>query len=184
MHDDILIEEYKKWIISFVDTPDNVLWYDYSFLIDLLFNITFTWFDDDVKLDKNRAEDGYDLRVKFDDIMGTNLVDVLDSYGIKVNVLEVLIALAIRCETDIMGEGKNNYGLWFAHFLKNLDLLCEKNSDFDEHRSSKIIEIWLDREYNFDGSGGLFPIRNPKIDQRHEEIWVQMSSWLIENYYK
>jgi hypothetical protein len=32
-----------------------------------------------------------------------------------------------------------------------------------------------------DGSGGLFPLKNPQQNQRTTEIWYQMNAWLMEN---
>ena len=40
----------------------------------------------------------------------------------------------------------------------------------------------LAREYSDNGHGGLFPLKNPKKDQRKVEIWYQMTEYINENY--
>ena len=38
----------------------------------------------------------------------------------------------------------------------------------------------LNRRYAWDGSGGLFPLMRPDGDQRTEELWSQMNSYVLE----
>jgi hypothetical protein len=32
------------------------------------------------------------------------------------------------------------------------------------------------------GTGGLFPLKMPKVNQRRVEIWYQMSAFIEENF--
>ena len=32
------------------------------------------------------------------------------------------------------------------------------------------------------GTGGLFPLKRPRVNQRRVEVWYQMSEYLMENY--
>jgi hypothetical protein len=44
-----------------------------------------------------------------------------------------------------------------------------------------ILERVKNRDYETDGHGGLFPLRNPPEDQRQVELWYQMGHWMAEN---
>ena len=110
-------------------------------------------------------------------------------------VLEMLIALAIRCESDIMHDDAcgDRTRLWFWEMIKNLGLIdytddaymYDKSGSFDSE-VNHIIDIFLERRYDKHGRGGAFPLRkyrtNYYSDQRKVEIWYQLSAWLIENY--
>jgi hypothetical protein len=38
----------------------------------------------------------------------------------------------------------------------------------------------MDRRYERNGQGGLFPLRKPAMDQRDVEIWYQANAYMIE----
>ena len=40
--------------------------------------------------------------------------------------------------------------------------------------------IW--RTYDSNGYGGLFPLRNPREDQRKVELWYQLNAYLLEQF--
>ena len=40
----------------------------------------------------------------------------------------------------------------------------------------------LDRTYDANGNGGLFPTRTVMVDQRGMDIWMQMQAWLNEHW--
>jgi hypothetical protein len=54
------------------------------------------------------------------------------------------------------------------------------NAKFDECYADilEIIDRMLYREYDADGTGGLFRTSNPNKDMRREEIWYQMMEYL------
>ena len=63
------------------------------------------------------------------------------------------------------------------------DAVYNDNPDFDIRRIVDIkIRRILNREYHPDGDGGLFPLMNPREDQRGVEIWYQMSAYLLEQF--
>jgi hypothetical protein len=41
-----------------------------------------------------------------------------------------------------------------------------------------ILDIFVERKYDPNGYGGLFPLRCPKHDQREIEIWYQFNEYL------
>lgn len=99
------------------------------------------------------------------------------------SVLEVLIALSVRCERDIMEEpGSYDDAKWFWIMLDNLGFYDCTDDIFDEELVDYILETWLDRTFAYDGTGSIFPLKRPKEDQRKVEIWYQMCEYINENY--
>lgn len=165
---------YFDWLTNQIDN-DYISYNKEKFIKTalLLNEIEFTYF---VPNDDNRAADGIALREKFKEETGSNQ----DFGDMPCSVLEMMIALAMRCERDIMGDENNPLNrtyLWFWCMLVNL-----KINDCDEETLRKRVSKMLKRTYGKNGNGGLFPLKNPPKDQRNTEIWYQMSFWLQENY--
>lgn len=149
----------------------------YRQLLRCLHDIEFTYLID---LDSNRAEDGIDLRYRYSYYNG--LKEVPDCLDGPCSVLEMIAALAIRCEDDIMENSEigNRTAQWFWQMITNLGLGAMNDSKFDEDRVRKVIDIFLNREYEPNGRGGLFRINNCNHDLRDVEIWHQMC-WYLNN---
>lgn len=123
--------------------------------------------------DKNRYQDGVDLRASY---VRNSRARSLPPIG-KCTMLEFLIGLAIRLnEADYDPEMPNRAGPWFWALIDNLGII-EANRPRIEEAFTKINT----RNYSSDGYGGLFPLRNPKEDQRKVEVWYQMQAYLMEN---
>jgi hypothetical protein len=129
--------------------------------------------------DENRAEDGISLRYRFSRLY--DYVDYDDLDG-PCTVLEMMVALAIRCEEDIMDDANlgNRTKQWFWNMIVSLGLGSMTDSRFDERRVDNIIERFLDRDYEPDGRGGLFTVRHCDYDLRDVEIWYQMC-WYLDS---
>ena len=98
-------------------------------------------------------------------------------------MLEMLVALSLRCENDIMGtQGEDNTRQWFWDMLDNMGLDYYDNSRWNPTAVQRILNNVIFRRYDWNGNGGMFPLKNPPGDQRRVEIWYQMGSWLSENY--
>lgn len=163
------------WLISKVN-PDNIC-AEYTFLLDKLQHTEFYWTND---RDKNRAHDGVSLRHDYIYETGHGLIPSSESC----TILELLIALAIRCDKDILGDPNDVYlASWFWDMIKNLGLFEMNDWNYDGVFVDYILQRWMNREYSYDGKGGLFPLKRPMQDQRGLEIWLQMHSYLNENYY-
>jgi hypothetical protein len=66
-----------------------------------------------------------------------------------------------------------------------LDAFDDGNFDtMDDSEVMKILDRIIERTYQRNGVGGLFPLKRDKKDQRKVELWYQMNAYLIENYYK
>ena len=131
-----------------------------------------------IDMDENRGSDGIMVRRSlgyYDDPSGPSL-------------LEVLVGLAQRMEYIMSGTTEaRTAGEWFTIIVENwLGMPIPKNNkmaqlDFQNFMDDKA-EILLNREYESNGKGGLFPLVCDTFDSREEELWVQMQAYLRENY--
>lgn len=129
--------------------------------------------------DDNRAEDGISLRNRFYAESSIRL-----PYLGECTMLEFMIALAIRMNEvtyDYTNPWQVSY--WFWLLIENLGIAdCH-----DRKQKEALIKIPIvlnkvvDRSYDYNGVGGLFPINNPEEDQRTVEIWYQMMAYLEQN---
>jgi hypothetical protein len=181
--DEPLDEGYFKWLYGQVSplrlkNPTRTYWA----LLRQLYQTEFVWF---VPNDDNRLEDGRDLRYEFmDSVHGLDRSEVDPEWlGLGCSMLEMLIALSRHLSFEAEGEVRD----WFWHLLDQLDLRKYNDRFYDPeaapHKFQAIEEtlervIW--RRYNYDGTGGLFPLRNPTQDQRDVELWYQMGSYIVE----
>ncbi|GHV47416.1 hypothetical protein FACS189499_04910 [Clostridia bacterium] len=177
---DELKNEYFKWICRLVDDKRYFKVLSYQKLLRRLHDIRFFY---TIAMDGNRAEDGVDLRYRFGHERGydqTTVCAYLDDRDCS--VLEVLIALAIRCEEHIMDDPDigERTGQWFWNMIMNLDLDSMIDAEFDEGYVDDVVSRFLNREYKRNGEGGLFTINNNNRDLRSVEIWYQMCWHLDE----
>lgn len=130
--------------------------------------------------DINRAEDGTDLRRRY--YLNTGGGDA-HMGGYPCTVLEMMVALAIRCEESIMDNPAygDRTGQWFWSMIRTLGLSDMTDSRFDERVVRQKIDIFLDREYEPDGQGGLFKIKHCRRDLRNVEIWYQLC-WYLDQF--
>jgi hypothetical protein len=131
--------------------------------------------------DGDRACDGVDLRYRFWDSHGGYDEDILDTFDdVPCSVLEMMVALAIRCEEDIMDDPGlgSRVGQWFWAMIVSLGLGAMNDSRFDEEFVEDTIQKFLDRRYSANGKGGLFTIRGCEQDLRTVEIYCQMCWYL------
>lgn len=167
------MSKYLTFLMDIVDTSED----DYGLLFEKLLSIPFVYF---VGNDDNRAVDGLNLRFDFEEEYG-KLTELNED---ECSILEMFIALARRCDVDMMYDEEcgNRVPLWFWTMMCNLGLSKYDNSEFDEDAVEKICDIFNYRKYKKDGScGGAWPIRRCKEDLREVELWYQMSWYLVKN---
>lgn len=141
------------------------------------------YFSSAIPMDTNREEDGYDLRFRFayeEKIDARVVSSEIDDR--PCSILEMMAALAIRMDEQIMAEPDKNdrTGKWFFEMLNNLGLVGMDDNNFSLAKAKRIIDRFLDHDYSHDGKGGLFYIPKSERDMRTAEIWYQMN-WYI-NY--
>lgn len=148
----------------------------YRKLFSYLYDAEFVYL---ISMDANRAEDGIDLRYRFPHERA-GVEDVERYLSGPCSVLEMLVALSIRCEENIMDDPRfgDRTGQWFWGMINNLGLGAMNDDRFNLNMVEDIVEKFLDRDYEPDGTGGLFTIRNCDRDLRTMEIWHQLCYFL------
>lgn len=163
---------YNQWLYSLVDLPRHR---------HLLEHLHQTEFEHFVPNDQNRALDGERLREVFIDTVlpqgGSYLPDS------RCSVLEMLIGVAHHLEHQL-AQGPDEMGVpgCFETLLRNLDLYFLNDRNYNSRVVENRLRVLMNRTYNFNGKGGLFPLKYPNEDQRDIEIWWQMMGWLSEKY--
>ena len=169
-------EQYFNWMYDMVFTKRAP---SYDRLLRYLNSQEFTY---NIRLDGNRADDGLYLRYRFKQANHLRAVDVDRCLTGKCSVLEMMVALCLRIEEDIMDDPVkgNRIHKWFHVMLKSLGLLDMDDAYFDERYTDKVITRFLNREYEPNGAGGLFRIKDCPYDLRSVEIWYQMC-WYFDS---
>jgi hypothetical protein len=173
--EDRINDEYFEWLCGLIDSKRFSSRISYRKLLMHLHNIEFTW---SIPHDDNRADDGVQLRRRYGLI---NDDDTLPNYILgPCSVLEMMVALALRCEEWIMDDAQmgDRTGQWFWGMIHNLGLSPMTDSKFDRDFVDDVVARLLNREYEPDGRGGLFTVRNCEYDLRTVEIWRQLSWYL------
>lgn len=171
-----LDEQYLTWLYGSIGSrklrnSSRTYWS----LARQLYTTEFVWF---VPNDDNRVEDGRDLRIEF---LNACEYDADDDEWLSLpcSMLEMLIGLSRRLSFEADGEPRD----WFWHLIENLDLRHYNDRDYDRRAERHIEEVLnrvIFRQYDPDGHGGLFPLRDADKDQRKVELWYQMAHYLLE----
>ena len=163
---------YKNFVGSVTARNPNSTYWN---LTKQLYKTRYVWVIHD---DKNRGEDGKELRREF--------INACDIEDVEVNwlqeecsVLEMLIGLACRASFETGGEP----GDWLWRFLNNLDLHSYNDRIYNTivmGEVDAIINRLLDRSYARNGVGGIFPLKHARQDQTQVNIWYQLQAYLLE----
>lgn len=174
-----LTREYFNWLYNLVSENRYAEGISFRKLLTFLHETEFTWLIDK---DSNRAEDGVALRYRFAMTQGYDrgsdwVLDVLDG---PCSVLEMMVALALRCEECIMDDPQmgDRTAQWFWVMIVSLGLGPVIDGRFDRRLTEAVITRFLNRDYDSDGRGGLFTVRSTRIDMREIEIWHQLCEYL------
>lgn len=173
-----VLDDYFEWLYRYVCKGRSNDRVSYKKLFDFLHKIEFTF---SIPNDVNRARDGADLRYRFATSSEYRDIDrVLDILDGPCSVLEMMVALAVRCEETIMDDTRygDRTSQWFWNMMTNLGIGNMTDDKFDLAIVNKKINTFLDREYSPDGRGGLFYIRGCQDDLRNVEIWSQLCWYL------
>lgn len=173
-------DEYIAWLFDLVcyDKRGGILT-TYGTLLRALYNREFTW---SIDHDVNRAYDGIELRSRFmserTDLQTPRRINKF--LNKPCSILEMMIALAVRCETTIMDDPRfgDRTTQWFWVMIRSLGLINMCDENFDEVALNQILDNLLNRNYQANGSGGLFTVNEPPYDLRDVEIWYQLCWYL------
>ena len=173
----IIDKEYFEWMYSIVCDGKRI---SYRKLLSYLHDREFVY---SIEMDGNRAEDGIDLRDRFvyECYRGNSVVSDYLSDG-PCSILEMMVALVIRCEEHIMDDPDigDRTSQWFWVMIDSLGLESMDDIHFNKKQAEQIVDRFLNREYKENGEGGLFTIRNCRYDMRTIDIWYQMC-WYLHN---
>ncbi len=173
----MLEHEYYKWLCRFVMTSRRRC---YRILMRYLYQTPFVVV---VDMDDNRYADGLELRSTFADEYGYSDEDIKHAMGDDpCNILEVMLALAIRCENNIMEDTSvgDRTDKWFWMMIDNSYLGTLTDDAFDAKKADAIIHRIIYRTYEPNGLGGLFRLKYPPEDLRTVELWYQLNWYLTE----
>jgi hypothetical protein len=171
--------EYFAWLLNLACSDKYSGRISYKKLLRYLYNVEFTFLN---PKDENRASDGVDLRYRF--ILEKNYDDMYDCIMSTLDgpcsVLEMMLALSIRCEENIMDDPAigSRTTQWFWFMINNLGLGAMYDDLFDADYVEEIVRRFLAREYEPNGEGGLFRIKHCDVDLRTMDIWRQMCWYL------
>lgn len=178
MTEDQLNCEYLEWMYQTVCDDQYTKNLSYRKLFTYLYDTEFTYTR---PMDGNRYEDGIDLRYEFGRSSGITdnmIAAYLDNR--PCSVLEMMIALSIRLETNIMCNEDlgDRVGQWFWEMIVNLGLGRMNDRNFDEDHFENAMRTFMNHEYDRDGKGGLFRTTDKSKDMRTLDIWYQMHAYL------
>ena len=173
---DEISNEYYNWMVGIVAKDRFAKAVSYNKLLSYLHSREFTW---TIRRDKNRAQDGIDLRRHYILCNGYS-EDVLDYLAGPCSILEMMVALAIRCESTIMDDPAmgNRTAQWFWQMIVSLGLGAMTDTRYNKKEVVDIINRFLNHDYEPNGKGGLFTVKNTVSDMRTMEIWYQLCSYL------
>lgn len=167
-----LNDRYFDWLC------DTICGLGYYNLLAYLHGVDFTY---TIPMDGNRAEDGIEMRYRFASDEGYDY-RIVASYidDRPCSVLEMLVALAVRCEEHIMFDPDmgDRTCQWFWEMITSLGLDSMTDECFDEGQVNYILERFLNRDYEPNGEGGLFTVKHASRDMRNIEIYYQMHAYL------
>ena len=169
--------KYFEWLSDRVSSERYSEHLSYTKLLVRLHDTDFRY---SIPKDENRAEDGMDLRWRFANECDISYCDVEDAVDRPCSVLEMMVALSIRCEETIMDDPSigDRTRQWFWGMVTNLGLGSMTDSRFDSEYVDDILDRFLDRDYEPNGKGGLFTLRHCDCDARDMEIFHQLCYFL------
>lgn len=171
---------YYKWLYQHVFKEGYFKSLSYKKLIKRLYDTPFTY---TITMDRNRAEDGIDLRYRFG-YMYNYERDIVAKYldNKLCSVLEMMLALSIRMEEHIMDDPNlgDRSGQWFWDMIVNLGLGGMDDIKFNSEYVDAVIYKLLNRQYEPNGENGLFTLKHCAYDLRTVEIWYQANWYLVE----
>lgn len=174
-----LDELYFEWLIDYIGYGRHSVDHPERTYQSLMMQMFQTAFDDSVPNDYNRSLDGKDLRNEF--LASTKLTPTKEWLDLDCSIFEMLVGLARRMEFNTDLPPNQSFGI----FMSNLELVSCNDSKYSRGVAESvqhILDRLNDRSYDYNGRGGLFPLSDPRSDQRGVEIWYQMSAYLLENF--
>lgn len=172
-------DRYRHWLLREMCTPTLN-----PYLVDLTKYLHSRPFKVLVPFDRNRENDGIVKRRYFlDEYRGKITGEQIDEFltSRSCSVFEMMAGLSIRINNEWLGTTDDPISYkFFFEMLRNLRI-------FDEIPITEVewrVDVWIDRAFDFDGNGSIFPLKINKLneDQRELEIWKQLMRYIHESY--
>ncbi|MBP5596048.1 MAG: hypothetical protein J6Y02_11750 [Pseudobutyrivibrio sp.] len=172
----MIIDEYYNWLLNRIENPERPIVHYYTDLLSALYSKRYEY---RIAMDSNRAREGIFLRYEFGDQFGYTR-DHIDRWICgQCSVLELMVALAARCENELSGHPDAH--VWFWVMIESLNLEGMDNDHFEPNYVDQALDDFMNGNYKRNGEGGLFTLKNSHRDMRKMELWYQMSAFLVEN---
>lgn len=167
--------DYFEWMHDLVCEDRFAKTISYRQLLTFLHEVEFIYF---VPYDENRAAEGISLRYRY--CLLHNCEDLEHYITGPCSVLEMMVALALRCEETIMDDPLmgNRTSQWFWNMISNMGLGSMSDNNYNEWLVNDVVTRFLNREYEPDGRGGLFRVKDWDRDMRTAEIWHQLMAYI------
>lgn len=175
MTNDIMENKYFDWLCRFVVNNKKKPMNTYRQLLTILHDTTF---EPNILHDSNRMYDGLDLRKRYSRNNSTEYIS-----DRPCSILEMMVALSLRMEEQIMDDPDigNRTSLWFWTMIRNMGLFSYSDDKMTVRTMNNVrkkLRAFNDRDYQPNGRGGLFIVKNCDKDMRDVEIWYQMCWYL------
>lgn len=170
--------DYFLWMVDLVCDKRYTQGTTWKQLLTFLDRVDFSF---TMEMDSNRARDGEQLRYRFGFEKGIPNEMIHSALNLRCcSMLEMMVALALRCEEHITADPENGdqTGKWFFEMIESLGLGGMDDSSFDSRFASECVHRFLQRQFRRDGQGGLFTVPNSIRDMRALDIWYQMMTYL------
>ena len=173
---------YFEWLYEWVSKDRHHKDISYRKLLTYLHDTEFVW---SIPKDENRADNGKSLRYRFtfteygDRYVESIIQDIGDR---PCSIFEMMVALSLECEENIMDNPSygNRTRQWFWEMINSLGLGGMTDEMFDISYVNYVVERFLNRDYEPNGKGGLFTIRDCDVDLRDVEIYYQLC-WYLDS---
>lgn len=180
--EDIIKDQYFNYLLSLIDEvrPYADPGITFHKLCAKLHSMPFNW---SLMMDENRANDGKSMRYRFTvayGYFGEEKILVKDILDGPCSMLEMMIALAVRIEENIMDDPAygNRTRQWFSEMIMSLGLNGLIDWCYDESVVDKAIERFENKDFEPDGKGSLFTIKGTNRYLKDVEIWIQAMAYL------
>lgn len=164
---------YYDWLVSLTDDkihkPKN-----YSKLLKELDSIEYHY---RFILDENRDKAGQNLRTRYSYENGVDVIDIRTGHS---TILEVLIALSLNM-ADQTGCDQSDM---FWHMLINLELDKITDDIFDVRIVDRVVNDWIDGDFDRNGSGSPFPLHEYHGDATHLDLFSLMNAYIYEQFHE
>lgn len=173
--EDRIKSDYFEWMYELVSGDRFASGLTYRQLLTFLHDVEFVYF---VPYDENRAAEGIALRYRYCLIHDCQHLEHFLSG--PCSVLEMMVALAIRCEENLMVDPTlgDRTAQWFWEMIANMGLGSMNDSNYNDWLVNDVVTRFLERDYEPDGRGGLFRVRGWNRDMRKMEIWHQLMAYI------